>query len=303
MNVKFLAILVGIIALAGTTLIVLKPEPQPTDKLSVVTSFYPVYFFAKEIGGDRAEVKNTTPTGVEPHEYEPTPQDIASIERSDVLILNGEGFEPWSEDVLKNIGNNTAVVLAAEGLATQRISEDGEDVVDPHVWLSPKLAKRMVNAVADGYIKADPTNAEHYRENAKALNVKLDALDADYAKGLQSCAKKDIITSHAAFGYIASAYGLRQVAIAGISTEEEPSARQLAEVAEFARKNDVKYIFFETLVSPKLSRTIASEIGAETLVLNPLEGLSNEEIASDKDYFTEMRANLKNLQTALQCTP
>ncbi len=134
------------------------------------------------------------------------------------------------------------------------------------------------------------------------LNQKLDQLDKTYAEGLKTCKQKDIITSHAAFGYLATRYGLNQVAISGISPDEEPSSQQLAEVAKFAKENDVKYIFFESLVSPKLSETIAHEIGAKTLVLDPLEGISDDDIKQGKNYFTVMENNLKNLQKALQCS-
>ena len=163
------------------------------------------------------------------------------------------------------------------------------------------MAKKEVEKIAQAIDQADPNNKSFYDQNTKNLEDKLDQLDNEYKTGLTSCQSKDIVTSHAAFGYLGTRYGLNQVAIAGLSPDEEPSSKQLVDVADFARKNNVKYIFFESLVSPKLSETIAQEIGAKTLVLDPLEGLSDDNIKQGKDYFSVMRDNLANLQTALQC--
>jgi len=159
-----------------------------------------------------------------------------------------------------------------------------------------------VARINEGFDKADPANRAYYDQNAKGLDSSLDQLDAQYKAGLQSCQQKDIITSHAAFGYLGAQYGLTQVPISGLSPDAEPSNQQLAEVTDFARAHHVKYIFFESLVSPKLSDTIASEVGAKTLVLDPIEGLSNDNIQAGKNYFTVMQQNLKNLQLALACS-
>lgn len=268
--------LIVVAAVLGAFIVGKDRNQQDHNKLQVVASFYPLAYFAQEIGGDKVEVTNITPAGAEPHEYEPTAQDIARIEDSGVLILNGSGLEPWGDNVKAN-----RIVIA------------GEDFVgtDPHVWLAPLLAQQMVDKIAE----AVPGNPEPLKE-------KLAALDAEFHQGLSRCATRDIVTSHAAFGYLTAAYDLRQVPITGISPEDEPSAQELAQIADFAKKNNIKYIFFESLVSPKLAQTIAREVGAQTLVLNPIEGLSDSELAQGKNYFTEMRANLSNLKLALQCT-
>ena len=272
------------------------------DKLQVTTSFYPLYFFASEIAGDKAVVYNITPAGAEPHDYEPTPQDVARMEDSKLLILNGGKFEAWGDKMKDNLKNKPTIIVAVgEALINQDVVEDGEVVRDPHVWLSPVLVKKEVAAIVQGFVQADPENASYYETNAEKLGKKLDGLHAEFRQGLSSCQKKDIITSHAAFGYLAREYNLNQVAISGLSPDEDPSPQKLREAADFARKNQVKYIFFESLVSPKLSETIAYEVGAQTLVLNPIEGLSDDEINQGKDYFTEMRNNLTNLKIALEC--
>lgn len=305
MNMKYIVAIVGIVVIGaiGYFLFGSKPQNESGSKISVVASFYPMYFFASQIGGDKADVMNVTPAGAEPHDYEPTAQDMAKIESANLVVLNGGGLEAWGDSVKQNIdAQKTTLVTAGEGLTNRRVVEDGEDVIDPHVWLSPILAQQMVDKIEQDFAKADPDNVAYYAKNAADLKAKLAQLDAEYKQGLGGCQKKDIITSHAAFGYLSAAYGLNQVAIAGLSPEEEPSAQDLAKIADFAKKNDVKYIFFESLVSPKLSQTIATEVGAQTLVLDPIEGISAGNLAAGKDYLSVMRSNLANLKIALQCT-
>lgn len=270
-------------------------------KLKIIASFYPLYFLSSEIGGDKAQVINITPSGSEPHDYELTAKDVAGIENSDLLVLNG-GVEVWGDRIKSNLKDkNTKIITVGEGLFTKELDEEGETMKDPHVWLDPLLVKKMVEKITEGYLSIDPKNADYYKENQAQLNIKLDQLDNEYKEALANCQTRDIVTSHAAFAYLAQQYNLKQISISGISPEEEPSVQKLAEIADFARKNNIKYIFFESLVSPKLSETIANEIGAKTLVLDPIEGITEDDIREGKNYFTVMRDNLKNLQTALQC--
>ncbi|HVU75713.1 MAG TPA: zinc ABC transporter substrate-binding protein [Candidatus Paceibacterota bacterium] len=304
MNMKYVAAIVGVLVIGGLGYVFFghKPASAPENKLSVVASFYPMYFFASQIGGDRANVTNVTPSGGEPHDYEPTPQDVAKIGSAELVVLNGGGLEAWGDSVKQNIDpQKTVLVTAGEGLTTRQVVEDGENITDPHVWLSPVLAEQIADKIEQGYAKADPANADYYAKNASGLKARLASLDTDYKQGLASCKSKDIITSHAAFGYLGAAYGLNQVAISGLSPEEEPSPKQLADIADFAKKNNVKYIFFESLVSPKLSQTIATEVGAQTLVLDPIEGIGSDEMAEGANYFSVMESNLANLRIALQC--
>jgi len=171
------------------------------------------------------------------------------------------------------------------------------------VWLSPPVAKQMVNRIAAGFEQIDPAHAAYYDSNRRTLDAQLDDLDGEYRRGLAHCATKEVTTSHAAFGYLATTYGLHQVPIFGLSPDAEPSPRQLASIASFAKKNHVTTIFFESLLSPKLSQTIASEVGARTMVLDPIEGLTSDDLAAGNNYFTAMRQNLASLRAALQCTP
>ncbi len=279
-----------------------KAPAGKSEKMTVAASFYPLYFFSSQIGGDKANVTNITPAGAEPHDYEPTSQDMVTISNSDLLVLNGGGLEAWGDKIMKNSSSREPlIIVAGKDLTDQKVVEDGENITDPHIWLSPELAEKIVDKITDGFIGADPKNKDLYLANANTLKNKLSVLDADYRTGLQDCASRNIITSHSAFGYLATTYGFNQVSITGLSPDAEPSPKQLIDIAKFAKENKIKYIFFESLVSPKLSETVANEIGAQTMVLNPIEGLTNEEIKEGKDYLTEMQKNLASLRIALEC--
>lgn len=277
-------------------------QPPSSGKLHIVASFYPMAFFAEQIAGDKADVVNITPAGAEPHDYEPSTQDIAQLEQANLIILNGN-VEPWDDKIKANLEHTSVHILTAgEGLTTRTLTEEGKKGTDPHVWLDPILAKQEVQKISDAIIAINPTHTEQYKANTKVLLEKLDQLDAAYKAGLSACTTKDIVTSHAAFGYLAAQYGLNQIPIAGLSPDEEPSAQSLVDTANFVRQHNVKYIFFESLVSPKLSQTIANETHAQTLELNPLEGLAQDDTQQGKNYFTVMQSNLQNLQLALSCT-
>ncbi len=269
-------------------------DSRGDEKVQVSVSFYPLWYFASLIGEDKANVINITPAGTEPHEYDLSTRDIAQIENGDMLILNGS-MESWADKIKENLRDKKVkIVIAGEGLFTK--------VEDPHIWLDPKLAIKEVQKITEGFVEIDPADTSFYQDNEKGLISKLEDLDNQIILGLKNCKRKDIITSHSAFAYFAQSYGLNQKAITGFSPESQPSAQQLAEAANFAKENNVKYIFFESLVSPKLAETIANEVGAQTLVLDPIEGLSDDDIRKGKDYFTLMQDNLKNLQTALECS-
>lgn len=277
-------------------------KTSSANKLIITTSFYPLYFFTSQIGGDQVEIINITPAGAEPHDYEPTPQDLTRIENSQLLVLNGRGLEIWGNKAKENLKDKPITIVEVEAdLMNQEIDEESKTVQDPHVWLAPPLAKKEAQKIAEALIKVDSTHKNTYTENTSKLMIQLDELDTKYKQGLTNCQQKDFVTSHAAFGYLAKTYSLNQVSISGLSPDEEPSPQKLAEVAEFAKAHQISYIFFESLVSPKFSQTIAKEVGAKTLVLNPLEGLTPEEINAGATYFTVMKENLVNLRTALQC--
>lgn len=284
------------------------------EKVSVYTSFYIMYDFTQKIAGDMAEIINMLPAGTEPHDWEPTPKDIAGLYNADLFIYNGCGMESWAEKVVETLNSPNLVVVEASGNIKERKpaehdhdhSDDseshshGEEGHDPHVWLDPQNAKIQMEAIKDGLIQVDPINSKYYEENFIFYAKKLDDLDRLYKEAVLEFSRKDIVVSHEAFGYLCDAYGLVQVAIEGISSESEPTPAKMAQIIKFVRENDVKVIFFEELASPKVAEAIARETGAETDLLNPLEGLSEENLKAGKDYFSVMEENLEALKRALR---
>ena len=269
-------------------------SPAATARPLVVTSFFTLWDFTRQVAGERAEVVSLVPPGVEPHDWEPSPQDVVQARKARLFVYNGAGFEQGADRLLKEIAGSGALPVNTTGGLPLA---DG----DPHVWLDPVLAQAQVDAISAGLTQADPEGRAGYGERATAYKAKLAALHADFEAGLRECARRDVVTSHAAFAYLTRRYRLNQVPVLGIAPESEPSPADLARLVRFARKADVRYIFFETLVSPKLAETLAREVGAKTLVLNPIEGLTKTEAAAGKDYLALMRENLANLRTALEC--
>jgi zinc transport system substrate-binding protein len=287
-------ILTFVFLLIGMGLWNIRPKEKPlvNDKrISVVTSIYPLFFFAGEVGKDKIRLTNLTPAGVEPHDYEPTAKDMIEVHKAILLILNGGNFETWGERVKGEL-NAVAVVEAGRGLFTSN---------DSHIWLSPKLAKEEVKTILTALSQTDPGNKNFYEENAKILISRLDKLTADYKTGLSDCKKREIITSHAAFGYLTQEFGLTQIPVSGLSPDEEPSTKRLTEISKIAKDTGIKYIFFEKLVSARLAETIADEVGAKTMVLDPIEGISDNDLSQGKNYISIMEDNLTNLRIALEC--
>lgn len=293
------------------------------EKLKVVATFYPMYEFSKQVAGEHADVVALIPSGVEPHDWEPSAKDMATLQEADVFVYNGI-VEGWAEQALASAANGERVVVeASKGLPLIEGSEDehehehadeqaedahaGEEEheeeghgPDPHVWLSPALAQQEVAAIEAALAQADPAHEEDYKRNADGYIAKLKELDQAYKDGLAGAKRKEFVTQHAAFGYLAKEYGLTQVPIAGLSPEQEPSPGEMAEVVAFAKEREVKTIFFETLVEPKVAKVVADEIGAKTDVLNPLEGLTEEERGQGLDYIGVMKQNLAALKKALE---
>lgn len=270
------------------------------DKISVVASFYPMYDFASKIGGDKVSVKNLTPAGVEPHDWEPSSTDMITMEKADIFIYNGLGMETWADSVLGSLSNKKLVAVeASKNVPLLEGSENDGGGYDPHVWLNPQNAKIEMQNILTALISADPDSEAYYRENFEKYAAEIDALDSEFKTALSALPQKNIVVAHDAFGYLCDAYGLTQVPIEGLAADSEPDAARMSEIVDFVRVNGVRVIFFEELVSPKVAEAIASETGSSTAVLNPLEGLSDEDLAKGADYFSVMRANLAVLTKSL----
>lgn len=273
------------------------------EKLNIKVSFYPMYEFTKNVAGDLADVEAMIPAGIEPHDWEPTAQDMAKITDADILVYNGTGMEGWVGQVLDSASDSKLVAVeASKGLQIIdgfEADEHEHSGLDPHVWLDPALAIQEVRSIETALSAAAPENASAFKVNADAYVAKLEQLNQEFKDSLKDTKRKDFITQHAAFGYLAREYGLTQVPIAGLSPEQEPSAAKMAGIVDFAKAHDVKTIFFETLVSSNVADTIAKEIGAKSAVLNPIEGLTDEDRRNNLDYLGIMRQNLEALKLAL----
>lgn len=308
------AILLLAALLSGCSRSAAENEIDP-KKINVVVSFYPLYDFASKIGGDFVHVMNLVPAGVEPHDWSPKSNDLKVLTKSQLFVYEGAGFEGWTKDALKTLGKNGAplVVEASQGVSLLKAEEGAgasdhqndsahsdEPGVDPHIWLSPLNAKVMGDNIKKALIQADPAHQADYEANYKAFAAKLDSLDGKYKQALSGVKSKQLVTSHQAFAYLCRDYGLTQMPIMGLAPDAEPTAQEMKTINQFIKDNNVKYIFFEELVSDKLAKTLANDAGVGTLVLIPLEGLTEAQQKSGQDYFSVMESNLQHLVQALQ---
>lgn len=273
-------ILVFVLLVGGLTACGDSSNEGAPDRADVVAAFYPLAWAAERVGGDQAQVRNLTPPGTEPHDVELTARDVERIRSADIVLYLGGGFQPAVEEAVEGADGTTVDLL--------------EDPVgrDPHIWLDPVRFAEVVRRIA--------TTLDRPEAAAEPV-AELRELDRDFARGLAPCSRREIVTAHEAFGYLARRYGLEQVAITGLSPEAEPTPRQLERVIERVRGTKATTVFFETLVSPRLAQTVARETGASTAVLNPLEGLTEAQAESGEDYVSLMRANLAALRGALGC--
>lgn len=273
-------------------------ESGQNNRLKVTVSFYPLAHFTEKVGGDLVEVATITQPGVEPHDYEPTPQDIVKIRSSRLFIFNGNGLDPWAERLREDLINNGVRVI---DMSAALKSSTTEYIIDPHIWLDPLLVSRQIDIIREELSDLDSVNLERYRETAAVYQRELSELDQTYRKGLAVCERREVVVSHQSFAYLGNRYRLAFYPIAGISPEAEPSSSRLADLVQLIRQKKITWVFFETLVSSKLAETIARETGAKTEVLNPIEGLTEEEQQKGENYDTIMRDNLARLQEALLC--
>jgi zinc transport system substrate-binding protein len=270
----------------------------------VVASFYPLAEAASRVGGDLVSVENLTPPGVEPHDLELAPDDIESITNADVILYLGGGFQPAVEDAIVE-AEDAVAVDALDAVDTDAAptgeAEEGP-AVDPHVWLDPVRFEQVVRAASGALSDADPANEATFGSNADAYGAEIAELDEEFRAGLSDCERTTIVTSHEAFGYLADAYGLTEVAIAGLSPEADPDAQRLAELRDLVEREGVTTIFAEELVAPDVAETLANEAGVRVDVLDPIESLTDVQAKAGEDYVSVMRENLDRLRSALDCS-
>lgn len=288
------------------------------DTFDIVAAFYPLQFAAEQVAGSAASVTGLAPPGVEAHDLELTPSQVADVNDADLVVYLREFQPAVDEAVDEHVADRAfdvaqAVPLLEEGgdaAHEEHEEHEGHDhgeheghqhgAEDPHLWLDPVRFATVAQELADRLAAQDPDHAPEYEAGAAELRGTLQELDTAYAEGLADCERREIVVSHAAFGYLADRYDLRQIPVTGLAPEEEPSPQQLADVVHRAREVGATTIFFEVLVNPDVAEVIASEVGARTAALDPVEGLPPES-ADEEDYLSIMQANLDTLRTALGC--
>lgn len=294
-----------------------KESGTAQGRLEVVTTLFPLYDFARNVCGDRAEVSLLLPPGVEPHSFEPKPADVVRLSRAGVFIYTGPDMEPWAEDILKGTKNpGLQVIRADQGVrpGPRQSPHDGErgarhhdhghsaDASDPHIWLDFDNAMRMVDNIRDGLIRKDPAGRENYERNAAVYREKLRDLDNRYRQGLKSCRVRTIISGgHSAFSYLARRYGLDYVSVYGFSPDAEPTPGNLARVTRTLKTKGSRYLFYEELMDPRVARTIASETGASPIRLHGAHNLTRDELERGDTFIGLMDRNLEQLKTGLEC--
>jgi zinc transport system substrate-binding protein len=283
---------------AALLLITACQDPSASTRPLVVVTVYPLRELARQVAGDRAEVVALVPAGVEPHDWEPAPRDVSLVQRAAVLVHTGTVLDAWVARLLPGLPGGVRVIDTSAGLP---LLPQGPSS-DPHTWLDPTLARAQAETIAAGLAQADPAGRAGYEEHTAALAVRLEGLDRAFAAGLATCAHRELLTTHGAFGYLARRYRLTQVSIMGRAPEAEPSPADLAAIVQTGRRLRVTHVFVEPLVSPRLAETVAREIGAGTLPLDPIEGVSRQRSEAGTGYFQLMEENLASLRTGLGCS-
>ena len=278
------------------------------DRPSVVAAFYPLQFAAESVAGDTADVSVLTPPGVEPHDLELSPAQVAQITDAD-LVLYVKGFQPAVDEAIEqqaadralDVSSGLPLIAGADhaDAAAADAHADEHGASDPHVWLDPANMAAIGTAIAERLASLSPGNVDTITANAEDLTAQMTQLDDDFTTALATCASRDLVVSHEAFGYLAQAYDLTQIGISGLSPEAEPSPARLREVADLVESQGITTIYYETLVDPKVAQTLADETGAQTAVLDPLEGLAE---GSSDDYTSAMLRNLDTLVIGQGCT-
>ena len=294
-----------------------KKEASSNEKIQVMTTFYPMYEFTKQVVGDKGDVELLIPAGTEPHDFEPSAKDLAKISDSDVFVYNSPELETWTDNLTDTIDTKQTEIIQAskdiklmEGTEhdheeahdhdTQEHEEHGHShELDPHVWLDPALAIKEVETIRDQLSKKYPDDKAAFEKNAASYIDELKKLDEEFQTAFKDAKNKTFVTKHAAFGYLANQYGLTQEAIAGISPDQEPSPSRLSELKHYVDDNQVKVIYFEENASSKVAETLSKETGVKLEVLNPLESLTDKQIKDGEDYLSVMRENLTALKESI----
>jgi zinc transport system substrate-binding protein len=286
-----LAILMGVMLIGCGAKTETTTQNTTNDKLNITVSIYPLKEFAEKIGGDKVEVTCLVPENMEPHDYEPKTKDFEDLTKSKAFIYNGLGMESWVDKVNEVIKGKDVVILdSSTGVEARK---EG-NAVDPHIWLSLKNAEIQSENIKNTLVKIDEKNKDYYEENYNKFNEELESLYNEYKPKFDTLSKKNFITGHAAFGYLCRDFGLTQKSVENLFAEGEPTPKQLEDLVNFCKGNNIKTVFSESLASPKVSETLAKEVGAKVVPIMTLE--SKED---DKSYIEAIRYNLDEIYKCL----
>jgi zinc transport system substrate-binding protein len=284
-------------------------------RLRIVTTLFPLFDFAGKVGGEKVDVLLLLPPGVEPHDFEPKPKDVATIQEADVFIYTGRAMEPWVQTILKSIDSkNLLVVDTSKGITLRSANEDHDGHrhgheghesgmnSDPHIWLDFGNAQAMVRTIAEGLSKRDPKGSDFYTRNASVYIDQLRKVDEEYRTGLAECKTRFFLYGgHYAFNYLAQRYGLTYVSVRGVSPNAEPSPAHLIDMITKMKQHQLGHVFYEELASPRLAETIARETGASLLPLSPAHNVTREQMEQHISFIDIMKTNLAMFRKGLQC--
>lgn len=263
-------------------------------RINISTTFYPLYDFAQKVGGNKVLVTNLTPAGTEPHDYEPTPKDLANLYNTNLFIYNGINLEGWVDKIIPDLeSKNITIVKASEGVLSSN--------QDPHIWIDPVIAQRIVLNIKDKLVEIDPINTDYYNQNSDDVIQKLIDLDREYQKSLQNCKQSETISSHNVLGYLSSRYKFTNLSVTGLTPNEEAPSKDMANISDLIKSKNIKYILTEPLISADVINTVSQETGAQVLTFNPIEGLTKKELDQGADYFSVQKQNIINLSKSLEC--
>jgi zinc transport system substrate-binding protein len=277
-------------------------SPSSSSKIKVIATFYPLYDFAQNIGGDKVDVSILVPETVDVHDFEPTPSSIAAVASANVIVYNGAGLEPWIQNIISASGNTNLVkVDSSQGIQLLPVSpqfQRGNETVDPHIWLSPVLAKQQVNNILQGLIAADPADSQYFTQNTQTYQAKLDDLNTQALNATTNTATRYFVTFHEAFVYFANQYNITQIPIAG-PFQEEPTPSDIQNVINSIHQYHLLYVGYESLENPAISQSISTQTDATLIEMNPIEGLTADQKAAGDNYITLMQQVINNIHLAL----
>ncbi len=271
---------------------------KKTNATQIVASFFPVTEFVHGVAGEKYEIRTIIPDGVSEHEFEPAAKDIAGIFSSKIFFINGFGIEPWAERLKPELEASGIKVVDLSAVA---IPLPDSKTPNPHIWLDPLIAEKEIGLVSDSLSNVFPENAEYFRANAEKYKSEISKIDGEYSFGLKKCRLRQAIVSHDAFPYLGKRYNIEFLPILGESEEDEPGLKEIARLTDKIKKENMKFVFYEYLESPKPAEILSQETGASILPLDSICGLSPETKAAGDDYFSIFRKNLINIRKALEC--